>query len=171
MQALGLVWGDVDSRAPDYREQSCLIDAPRHPGAALTLSVWRKRMREDGFIVGRDIPSRALSSVLRNLAIYEPIAGGDDFRVRIAGTAFYRRFGRDVTGERFSTLFDATQHAEKRGLLHAMAATQQPICLEIERAQGTRAAVRFELLVLPVSSPRRDESWALAGIFFHDWVS
>ncbi len=171
MQALGLVWGDVDSRARDYRERSILIETPTHPGAVLTLSVWRKRMREGGFVIGRDIPSRALSSVLRNLAVYEPIDGGQDFRVRIAGTAFYRRFGRDVTGERFSALFDPSEFSEKSRFLHEMAQTSQPVCLDIERAQGSRASARFELLVMPVRAPRRDENWALAGIFFHDWVS
>lgn len=171
MQALGLVWGEVDSRAPDYRERTTFIGAPKHPGARLTLTVWRECAPAGGFTIGRDVPSRKLSSVLRNLAVYEPVDGGRDFRVRIAGTAFYRRFGYDITGRMVSSLFDQDSYAEKRDILNRMIETGRPVFVEIERAQGTRMPMRFEILLLPVLAPGRIAGWAMAGIFFHDWVS
>jgi hypothetical protein len=169
MQALGLVWGEVDSRAPDYRESSVSIERPVHPGAHLALSIWRAQ--EDGLVVGRDIPSRKISSVLRNLAIYEPLDDGADFRVRVAGTAFYRRFGRDITGGRMSDMFDPHDFAQKRNSILETLETGEPQFFEVERAQGSRRSVRFELLLLPILAPDRLTDWALTGLFFHDWVS
>jgi hypothetical protein len=171
MQALGLVWGEVDSRAPDYRERTTFIGGPKHPGARLTLTVWRQAMAADGFVIGRDVPSRKLSSVLRNLAVYEPVDGGRDFHVRIAGTAFYRRFGYDITGKTVSGLFGPDSFAEKRDILNRMIESGTPVFAELERAQGTRMPMRFEVLLLPVLAPRRAAGWVMTGIFFQDWVS
>ena len=82
MQALGLVWGNLDSVAANLEEVRTRIDVPSQYGARLLLDYWRARQAEDGFVVGRDVPSRRLACVLRNLAIYEPIEDGRDFRVR-----------------------------------------------------------------------------------------
>lgn len=170
MQALGLVWGELDISAPDYRERFVTLDAPKHSGAKLMLDVWANCRRHGGMIVGRDLPSRAVSSVLRNLAVYEPIENGGDWTVRIAGTAFYRRFGRDVTGARFSDLFEPDIFESNRRLLEQVVAEHAPAVREVERVQGSRTAIRFELLLLPVRSPDRKADWIAAGLFFHDWV-
>ena len=171
MQALGLVWSDVDSRAPDYRERAVRIDAPKHSGARLTLAVWRRCVASDGFVVGRDIPSRDLSNVLRNLAIYEPVEESRDFRIRIAGTAFYRRFGRDITGERLSNLFEPEAFERRRASLTHLIGNGAPYIFEVERVQGSRMPMLFELLLLPVLASDRVTRWAMGGIFFQDWVS
>lgn len=170
MQALGLVWGEVDSRAPDFRESSARIEGPRHPGARLAFDVWQERMAAGGFVVGRDIPSRALSSVLRNLAVYEPIEDGEDFRIRIAGTAFFRRFGYDVTGRRLSDLFAPLLFARIRDGVHEMFETGEPVSVAVEHAQGSRATLSFEILFVPVTAPGGMGQWALTGMFFDDWV-
>ena len=170
MQALGLIWGDVDSRAPDYWENATRLDAPAHPGAVATLRAWRERQGADGFRVGRDIPSRALSRVLRNLAVCEPIEEARDFRIRIAGTAFYRRFGRDITGERFSNLFACDTFAHNRSILIETMESGIPASIGYERAHGSRVISRHECLVLPVFSPDGAARWALTGLFFDDWA-
>ena len=170
MQALGFSWGEVDSRAPDYRECCTRLDAPRHPGAGLVLRVWQERVAAGGFLVGRDVPSRALSRVLHNLAVYEPVDSARDIRVRLAGTTFYRRFGRDVTGARFSELFGSAAFAQNRDLLIGTIESGSPTVLAIERTQGSRTPMRTECLLLPVLSPDRAAHWILAGLFFHDRV-
>ena len=168
MQALGLIWGEVDSRAPDYRECCVRAEAPKHPGADLVLRVWQERVAAGEFLVGRDVPSRMLSHVLHNLAVYEPVEGARDIRVRLAGTAFYRRFGRDVTGARFSELFDPPAFARNRDLLIETIQSGNPTVLAIERAQGSRVPMRYECLLLPVLAPDRAAHWVLAGRVFHD---
>ena len=104
MQALGLVWGNLDSVAANLEEVRTRIDVPSQYGARLLLDYWRARQAEDGFVVGATCRARRLACVLRNLAIYEPIEDGRDFRFRLAGTAFMRRFGRDVTGLKLSEI-------------------------------------------------------------------
>lgn len=170
MQALGLVWGEVNNRASDCRERSTLLEEPAHPGARQTFAVWKSRTKNSGFVVGRDVPSRKLSSVLRNLAVYEPLQNGNDYRVRIAGTAFYRRFGRDVTGERLSDLLQGTDFAATCSLLADVVESGQPLFIDVERAHGSRPPVRFEGAFLPVLAPDRSPGWILAGLFFQDWV-
>lgn len=170
MQALGLVWGDVDVTAPDYRERSIALDAPSHPSAQLTLKVWQTCAQRGGMVVGRDLPSRSLSSVLRNMAVYEPVADARDWRVRIAGTAFFRRFGRETTGAQFSDLFNRTGFEARRAVLERVASSKVPVFGEIERTHGNRAPVRFEFLLLPVLSPNRNSVWVAVGLFFHDWM-
>lgn len=170
MQAVGLVWGEMDSTAPDFQARNALIEEPHHPGAKQTFEVWRERMAQGGFIVGRDIPSRALASVLRNLAVYEPFESGEDFRIRIAGTAFFRRYGYDVTGRRLSELFEGALFERIRDGVNAMFETKQPVSIAVEHEQGDRKPLRFEILFLPVTAPGHAGQWALVGMFFDDWT-
>src|SRR6202012_1954162 len=103
-QALGLIWKDFGS-TPDVQETCTPLRAPVHFGARLLFSHWQEKQAAGGMIVGRDIPSRAITSALRHLILYEPLEGGHDFRIRLAGSANLRRFSRDVTGMRLSELF------------------------------------------------------------------
>ncbi len=170
MQAVGLVWSEVDQSAPDFRAKGGLIEGPRHPGAKLTFDVWQERMAQGGFVVGRDIPSRALGGVLRNLAVYEPLEGGEDFRIRIAGTAFFRRYGYDVTGRRLSELFDEPLFDRIRDGINAMLDAGEPRSVAVEHVQGNRKPLRFEVLFLPVTPPGGAGQWSLTGMFFDDWT-
>ena len=92
MQALGLVWGNLDPVAQNLEEIRTEIPTPTQYGACLLLDQWKTREQRGGFVVGRDVPSRDLASILRNIGLFEPIDGAADFRVRLAGTAFMRRF-------------------------------------------------------------------------------
>jgi hypothetical protein len=170
MQAVGLVWGEVDSSAPDFHARNALIEGPCHPGAKLTFEVWRERMAQGGFIVGRDIPSRALASVLRNLAVYEPLEGGEDFRIRIAGTAYFRRFGYDVTGRRLSELFNEPLFERIRDGINEVLDVGGPRSIAVEHMQGIRKPLKFEVLFLPVTAPGNMGQWSLTGMFFDDWT-
>src|SRR4029077_18422682 len=90
MQALGLVWGDVDTPSYEPDEQSMPLAAPVHFGARLLFEYWEERAAHGGIAIGRDVPPRKLSPILLNPAVYEPLEG--DFRIRLAGAAFLRRF-------------------------------------------------------------------------------
>lgn len=170
MQALGLVWGHLDPFATGLSETRTPIETPNHFGARLLLDHWRARNAEGGFVLGRDLPSRALACVLRNLAIYEPLDGGTDFRVRLAGTAFIRRFGRDVTGLTLSQIYDRWTFEKRRADLDALMVSSTPCVADVQLARETRVFLHFEALRLAVRAPRRDAVWALAGIFYSDWA-
>lgn len=164
MQALGQVWGRVDPRAPDLKETATALNAPKLHGAQLLLDNWRDH--KDGFVVGRDIPSRALSSVLRDLAVFEPIE--NDFRARVGGTGLLQRFGRDITGVRMSELYAPATFARRRKWLHDAMDGNRPVTHRIEMQQGIRKPLSFELLYLPVLAPDLCTKWALAGFFYYE---
>ena len=164
MQALGQVWGRIDPRAPDLKETASHLDAPRLHGAQLLLDNWCKA--DGGFVIGRDIPSRPLSSVLRNIAVLEPVEG--DFHVRLGGTALLVRFGRDISGAHLSELYAPATFARRSKWLHDAIDGNRPLMHQIEMRQGNRKPLNFELIYLPVLAPDRRTPWALAGFFYYE---
>jgi hypothetical protein len=170
MQALGLVWGDVDALVCDADETRARILAPVHFGARLLFDIWRKRRDAGGFVVGRDVPSRALASVLRNLVLYEPIDGGRDFGVRLAGSALIRRFGCDITGLKLSELFGPAAFATHRDAMADVLAKNAPIGLEVTMGTEGRMQLHFEVLGLPVLAADGVTPWVLGGLFYYDWA-
>jgi hypothetical protein len=116
------------------------------------------------------VPSRPIASVLRSLALYEPIEGLADFRVRLAGTAFMRRFGKDVTGLKLSEIYDPPSLAVQRGNLAEVIASNEPFIWNVSVARDSRQFLRYEAVRLPVLSPDRKERWVMGGIFYSDWT-
>ena len=170
MQALGLVWGNLDPVAQNLEEIRTEIPTPTQYGANLLLDQWRTREQRGGFVVGRDVPSRDLASILRNIALYEPIDGSDDFRVRLAGTAFMRRFGRDITGLTLSRIYGGDDFRERREALVGIIHSKKPVIVEVKIQRNARTVMRFEGLGLRVLSPDRKDVWVMGGLFYSDWL-
>jgi hypothetical protein len=169
MQALGLVWRDVDSISPDCEEHSATKSAPEHFGAKRTLQNWQEKHQSGGFVVGRDLPSRVLAGVLRNLAIYEPVESGADFRVRVAGTALVRRYGCDVTGLLLSQLYEPRAFEGQLGAM-TKAANGAPMFCDVRVMRAGRLELQYESLQLPVRSPDLAQNWVMGGFFYPDWA-
>jgi hypothetical protein len=168
MQALGLVWDAIDPLAAELSETVTRIPEPAHFGAKLLLDRWRELQAKDGFVVGRDVPARQFGGLLRNLAIFEPLDDCRDFRARLAGTGFLRRFGRDVTGLKLSELFPApgfkTHRADMAEIVRAGAA----LAFDVKMKRGNRTLLRAEALGLSVESADRMNIWVLSGLFYYD---
>jgi len=167
MQALGLNWGAAAPK-PDYVETHILRVAPVHRGARTLLETWRTAEADGRFVVGRDVPSRGLARVLSGLALYEPLYTGD-FRVRLAGHALRRRFGRDVTGETLSRLMDEAQFSRHAAQMHQLMETGHPLIVEVRMHEEGRLRLCYELVALRVFAPDGRTPWVLSGLFFHDW--
>ena len=170
MQALGLVWGNLDPVAQNLEEIRTEIPVPTQYGARLLLDQWRTREQRGGFVVGRDVPSRDLASILRNIALCEPVDGAADFRVRLAGTAYMRRFGRDITGLTLSRIYGPEDFREKREACIGILRSQKPVIVEVKILRNTRTVMRFEGLGLRVLSPDRKNVWVMGGLFYSDWL-
>lgn len=169
MQALGLVWGDIDSISPDSNEISTPKDAPAHPGAKRTFESWQQKCQFGGFVVGRDLPSRALVGVLRNLAICEPVNDGADYRMRVAGTGLVRRYGCDVTGLLLSQLYESRSFKSQHKAM-AQAANGAALFFDVQVVHAGRVELQYESLLLPVLSPDFTKHWVMGGIFYPDWA-
>ncbi|HEY2070117.1 MAG TPA: PAS domain-containing protein [Rhizomicrobium sp.] len=170
MQALGLVWRDVDTSGADVQEKRVRIPEPIHFGSRLLFDTWRRRRSNDGFVVGRDVPSRPLASILRNLIVYEPQDGARDFRVRLAGSALIRRFDCDITGLKLSELFDRTSFECHRDAMVDIVQNDSTSVLDVKLVSRGRTQLHFEVVGLPVQSPDRSAVWVLGGLFYYDWT-
>ncbi|HEY1630899.1 MAG TPA: PAS domain-containing protein [Rhizomicrobium sp.] len=170
MQALGLVWRGVDAASADAQEKRSRIPEPIHFGARLLFDTWRRRRAKEGFMVGRDVPSRALASVLRNLILYEPLDGGRDFKIRLAGSALIRRFDCDVTGLKLSEVYDRA-HFECRGdAMRGIIANDAPQIHDVKFVARGSTELHFEVMGLPVLSAGGTAVWVLGGLFYYDWT-
>jgi len=168
MQALGLVWDTVDPLNADLSETVTQIPEPLHFGARLLFERWRELQSGDGFVVGRDVPARQLGGILRNLAIYEPLEDCRDFRARLAGTAFLRRFGRDITGLMLSEIFQEPGFESHRANMAEIVRAGVPQAFDVKMKRGDRTFLRGEALRLPVESADRMNTWILSGLFYYD---
>ncbi len=164
MTALGQAWGDARAIEEIYT----VMAEPVHAGARLLFDDWRRHNADGGFVVGVHVPSRALSPVLAGLSLYEPLRGGLDFRVRLAGTALRRRFGRDIAGLKLSELFDDIQFEHHRGQMNRVTATGTPYVLDVRGMRSGRMRLHFELLGLKVFAADCETPWIMTGQFFYD---
>ena len=139
--------------------------APAHRGARLLLDHWRTAA--GGLVVGRDVPARSLSRILCALALFEPVAA--DFHIRLAGSGWRRRFGRDVTGENLSAVLDAGQFAAMAECLRAVQKSGTAQSMEVRLMEMSRICLCSEMVLLPVLAPDGRTPRILAGLFFHDW--
>jgi hypothetical protein len=152
--------------APGLLDEFKVIAEPAHADSAALLEFWHARMADGGFVVGRDVPSRPLARLLRNLTVYEPTADGRDLRVRLAGATIRRRFDRDITGQKLSELFspeDFTHHS--RGTFKAIR-TGRPVVLDSKLKRNGVIEMHLEIVVLPVLAPDLVTPWVLVGLFY-----
>ena len=168
MQALGLVWDTVNPLTADLSETVTQIPEPLHFGARLLFERWRGLQGGDGFVVGRDVPARQLGGILRNLAIYEPLEDCRDFRARLAGTAFLRRFGRDITGLKLSEIFQDVGFERHRAKMADIVRSGEPQAIDVKLQRRNRTLLHAEALRLPVQSANRTNTWVLSGLFYYD---
>ena len=169
MQALGLVWGDVNANAAGFQEVFTVMREPSHYDARHLFVCWRERNDEGGFVIGKDVPSRALARVMSHLVVYEPLDGGRDFRARLAGTSLLRRFGRDISGSKLSELFERSAFEAQREDMRTLLRTRQPCVVEVKATVDTYPVLHFEIVALPVLAPDRETPWILSGLFYYDW--
>ena len=143
------------------------ITTPVHPQAAKVLAFWDARPA-DGIIIGRDVPSRAIASLLSHVIVHEPINGGSDLKVRVAGTAVRRRFGRDITGENMSKLFPALTFPDRLKSVLTAIETGAPQFADCHLSNGSFEILHSELEILPVFARDRISKWAMTVVLFFD---
>lgn len=154
--------------AADYRYELEPRKEPEHPSSRLLIDYWKTCEERGGMRMGRDIPNRALSKVLANVAVTEPVEDWRDGRMRLVGSALTHRFGRDITGVLISELFvydDPQMLATMLGGAKMAATKRRPgIATDRVLLDGVEK-MRNEVVVLPVLAPNGETMWALTGTF------
>jgi hypothetical protein len=165
MQALGLA---ADDRIVDSAQDAhTVLAGPVHRDARFLHDEWRRYAGSGGFMVGIHIPSRKLARVLPALSLYEPVDGGRDFHVRLAGTALRRRFGRDITGSRLSEIFSGKRLDYYADRMRRVLSDGEPFVLELRVMHEGLTHLRFEWLGLQVFSPDCRHPWIMTGHFLY----
>lgn len=143
------------------------VSTPAHPDSQNLLTVWLAREESGGLVVGRDVPSRAISAQLHSIMVTEPMADGD-FHIRIAGSALRRRYGQEVTALRLSDLFERPYHEPHQRHTRAVLETGKPCFIDVKETELGQVRAHSEIAVLRILAPDRATHWILAGIFYFD---
>lgn len=141
------------------------VDALTHPLAPIAERFWDARPG-DGIVIGRDIPTRPIARLLSYIAIYQPIEGGTDFKVHLAGTAVRIRFAREITGAKLSELFAPEDFRVRFQAMMEVIDKNEPRRACITHTAGDVDVFRLELLMLPVWSPDRSTRWTAVFCFY-----
>ena len=158
-------FGLTDDDGGVLRNDYTLVPTPTHPKAQKLLDFWKARPA-DGIVIGRDVPSRVISDILSNLLVYEPVDGGKDLRVRLAGASIRRRFGGEITGKLMSELFPPDEFQDHLDIHSASLKAGKAKIVNSRLSQGAVEKMHLEVVVLPVAAPDRVSKWVLAGLFY-----
>ena len=142
-----------------------VVDVPTHSKAKKLLAFWNERVA-NGIVIGRDVPSRPIADLLSNISIDEPIDGGSDYRVRLAGSSISLRFGRNTTGMRLSEMFPPEEFQAHLATFRATIEFGKPIILSASLVDDAVEWLHLEVVHLPVFAPDRVTKWVLVGIFY-----
>ncbi|MDE2135631.1 MAG: PAS domain-containing protein [Alphaproteobacteria bacterium] len=165
-QQSGTVTG-VGGGVMDLHDEYSLVASPRHPQAQKLLAFWNARAK-DGIVIGRDVPSRSIASLLSSVMVCEPVGGRRDFRVRLAGASLRGRFGCDIKGKLMSELFPPDDFRHHLRATLAALAKDMPLIFDSRLTNGSVETLHVEVVVLPVLPADRGGKWALAGFFYFD---
>lgn len=138
---------------------------PTLPKAKKLIEFWRSRQPE-GVVVGTHVPSRDIAPLLSSLVLYEPVDEGEDLRIRLAGAALLRRFGKDVSGQLISALYPPDHFLILRARAASVLKSGMPHTDEVLIRSTERTLQHFETVHLPVYAPDRVSLWDMAGYFY-----
>jgi hypothetical protein len=157
----------VDSSQYDCEHRFSIVKNPVHPSTLALIAHWRACLAHGGMQMGRDIPSRAIAPLMKDLIISEPIGDWDDARLRLVGSGMAAHFGRDVTGLRMNEVF-AGELADRDMLLGGAKiciAQNRPGTVEQIILDNGREILRQEMTAMPLRAPNGDERWLLTATF------
>jgi len=123
-----------------------------------------------GIDLGRDPPLLALPCISRNLAVYESLDGGRDFRMRLADVAFMRLFARDIGGLKLPQ-FNASDCIEEHcgGTSDALE-VGAPIAHSVRSMSGEKTNAECKTLFVRILAPKGFTVWVPGCVFYADWA-
>lgn len=116
------------------------------------LQFWEGRPA-DGLVYLRDVPSRAIASLLKNIIIWETIDDWSDARVRLMGSGLLFRFGMDVKGRLLSQLFAADEVKQHLAMTRRAYEDNAPVMVHSHLRMGEMHVMTLEIIIIPLQSP------------------
>jgi hypothetical protein len=157
----------VDRSHYELEHRLAAVKTPVHPASIQLLAYWRECDARGGMRMGRDIPSRAIGALLRDLCVAEPVDNWVDARIRLAGSAMAEYFGRDVSGMLMSEIIGGSEedwHLLMNGARYATA-HNKPGTVEQTLLDKGLVVLRQEMTAVPIWSPDGDARWLVTGTF------
>ena len=140
------------------------MEAPTHERAKELFAYWSECVRAGDFVMGRDVPARAITRLTKHLNVMEPV--GDDFRFRLVGSELNHRIGHDITGMLVSEVYPEVVVKGFLASLHKVVETGVPV-FQAVRVTGHLGDVRRpEVVMVPMKSPDRTQTWILHCVFY-----
>jgi hypothetical protein len=158
-------FSDQLALGPENRRAYTPVVEPKHPRSVQLVQFWQEGEKSGGLVVGRDIPSRPIAAILRNLMVCEPIAEFSDFRIRHAGTAYIAHYGYDITGKLMSELYEPDIFKHNCRCAAEVIRSGRPEVLDANLSQFGISRRHYEVVQLPVWGPDKTNRWMLCGIF------
>ncbi len=156
------------SAQPELVDHFRRMNVPRHPDAKALLGYWRTKIDSgEGFVIGRDVPTRSIARLLGNIMITEPIAGVNDMRVYLAGARIRDRFGGDITGRKLSEIFPPKDFQHHQALSVEIMRTGQPAIIDSRMHRSGIDEMQLEVILLPVTARDLVSAWVMAGVFYY----
>jgi hypothetical protein len=153
--------------AGDTSHTFAQVFAPEHPSSLQLQTYWLECRAQHGAMrLGRDVPARAVTNLLRDLTVLEPIDGGTDYVFRLAGTGFLKRCGSDIKGRRFSTLYRGHAFTSGVSIMNACIREQQPMIYDVRLSTPLVTLRRHESIDLPIRSQDGSADLVLSGTFY-----
>jgi len=142
------------------------IEAPIHESAKEFFAYWSACSGAGDFVMGRDVPSRAISRLTKHLNVTEPVGSGEDFRFRLVGSELNHRIGRDITGMLISEVYPEPVAKSLLASLNKVLATNTPVFQAVRVSGLTGEVRRPEVVMVPMKSPDLTATWVLHGVFY-----
>jgi len=141
------------------------MQEPTHEGAMAIFAYWQECCSRGDFVMGRDVPSRAITRLTKNLNVLEPMDGGQDFRFRLVGSELNHRIGRDISGMCVSEVYP---EIVVKGFLSSLkkVAAGTPVFQNVRVVGALGDVRRPEVVMVPMKSPDRTAIWILHCVFY-----
>jgi hypothetical protein len=165
---MGVLLGrKVDSSHYEFEHRMTVVKVPTHPLSIRLIAYWQDCLARGGMQMGRDIPSRAIGSLLQDITVAEPVDDWKDARIRLVGSGMMTHFGRDVRGLLMSEISASSKSDTDMLLAGAKWAIARncPGTVEHTMFDDAREILRQEMTVVPVRSPDDTARWSLTGTF------
>jgi hypothetical protein len=136
-----------------------------HPRLGELYSYWDRKRGGAPAPARADIDPVEVPRLLGNILICEVQDAPRDFIFRLFGTALVEAVGRDLTGERFSTLFPKSVAPDIVREYKAVAENFVPVISRKDAHWANKSHIRYERLLLPLSDDGKNVNRILGGAY------
>ena len=145
------------------------LTAKQHPKLRFLHDYWLLKCREKGRLPARaDIDPVEIFELLPHVVLWDVVDGGEDLRVRLAGSHFEAVHERPMRGFRISTWVDRRKDAAAWARLQAIIAGRAPAFRHGHLPCPDRPSIRYDRVMLPLADDGTGVDMVLSAYVYWD---